>query len=149
VRPTHRRNQWVDLSVLAFLAVLALPLACGGNALDSGAIPAHSDGNRYVSYDGGSRPDQYADGAPGYATDGGPRPTQYADGAPLHASDGGPQYSDGAPFGWADGVGDEYGDGEGPELVDGSAQYSDGSAQYRDGSNGGPVSGGGGYGGSL
>ena len=121
---TNRRNQWVDLSVLAFLAVLALPLACGGSAVDSGANPTHNDGSRYISYDGGARPDRYGDGSL------------------ASAADGGPQHSDGAPQPWpddgceecGDGAGPEYSDGAGPEYRDGSAQFRDGSAQYRDGS---------------
>src|SRR3954471_14041248 len=123
MKRANSRSHWVDLSVLAFLGALALPLACGGTIEDAPPASAgspHSDGRLTAHDDGGPRP----------VYDGSGRTNVGGGGGDAVYVDGGAQHRDGAQ--WADDGGEYYDDGAGPENSDGGP-YGDGSG-WHDGS---------------
>ena len=117
-RPAKSRNHWVDLCVLAFLAALAAPLACGGHTVE---VPAPVSDGAGQSDGSGQVRDGFSDGRIAY--DGG----GHFDGS--IARDGGSHF-DGAPI-YGDGAG-KFGDGAG-KFGDGAGNFGDGAGNFGDG----------------
>src|SRR6478752_3592666 len=142
-------EHWIHLGVLAVLAGLSLPLACGGSSGEQDQAKAggagvsvdgsgHQDGN-YIARDGALTTDGHAptdDGAP--FKDG----TPVEDGASFQ--DGQPTSQDGSHFsdGHWDGSGFSDGHQDGGGFGDGSALPQGGGGSGGIGSTGGTSNGG-------